>query len=36
MLITSFEEIRKDEDESLDEFYVKLTDIVNSSFNLRD
>ena len=33
-LTTSFEEIRMDEDESFDEFYAKLKDIVNSTFNL--
>ena len=33
-LITSFEEIRMDKDESFDEFYAKLKDIVNSAFNL--
>ena len=33
-LITSFEEIRMDDDESFDEFYAKLKDIVNSVFNL--
>ena len=33
-LNTSFEEIRMDDDESFDEFYAKLKDIVNSSFNL--
>ena len=32
-LTTSFEEIKM-EDESFDEFYAKLKDIVNSSFNL--
>ena len=35
-LTTNFEEIRMDEDESLDEFYAKLKDIVNSAFNLRE
>ena len=35
-LITSFEEIKVEEDESFDEFYAKLKDIVNSAFNLRD
>ena len=35
-LITSFEEIKMEEDESFDEFYVKLKDIVNSVFNLRE
>ena len=34
MLTTSFEEIKMGEDESFDEFYVKLKDIVNSAFNL--
>jgi len=33
-LTTSFEEIRMDEDESFDEFYAELKDIVNSTFNL--
>ena len=32
--ITSFEEINMEEDESFDEFYAKLKDIVNSAFNL--
>ena len=31
---TSFEEIKIDEDESFDEFYAKLKDIVNLAFNL--
>lgn len=35
-LITSFEEIRMEKDESFDEFYAKLKDIVNSAFNLRE
>ena len=35
-LITSFEEIKMEEDESFDEFYVKLKDIVNSAFNLEE
>ena len=30
----SFEEIKMEEDESFNEFYVKLKDIVNSAFNL--
>ena len=34
MLITSFEEIKIEEDESFDEFYAKLKNIVNSAFNL--
>ena len=33
-LITSFEEIKMEEDELFDEFYAKLKDIVNSVFNL--
>ena len=33
-LITSFEEIKMEEDESFDKFYAKLKDIVNSTFNL--
>ena len=33
-LATSFEEIRMDEDESFDEFYAELKDIVNLAFNL--
>ena len=31
---TCFKEIRMDEDESFNEFYAKLKDIVNSAFNL--
>ena len=31
-----FEEIKMEEDELFDEFYVKLNDIVNSTFNLRE
>ena len=31
---SSFEEIRLEEDETFDEFYAKLKDIVNSTFNL--
>ena len=34
MLTKSFEEIKMEEDESFDEFYAKLKDIVNSAFNL--
>ena len=30
----SFEEIKMEGDESFDEFYVKLKDIVNSAFNI--
>ena len=33
-LTSSFEEIRMAEDETFDEFYAKLKDIVNSAFNL--
>ena len=33
-LTTSFEEIKMEEDESFDEFYTKLKDIINSAFNL--
>ena len=33
-LTNSFEEIRMEEDETFDEFYTKLKDIVNSVFNL--
>ena len=33
-LISSFEEIRMEEDKTFDEFYAKLKDIVNSAFNL--
>ena len=33
-LTTSFEEIRMEEDETFDEFYAKLKDILNSAFNL--
>ena len=33
-LISSFEEIRMMKDETFDEFYAKLIDIVNSAFNL--
>ena len=32
-LTISFEEIKTEEDESFDEFYAKLKDIVNSTFN---
>ena len=35
-LTTSFEEIKMEEDESFDEFYAKLKDIVNSASNLRE
>ena len=35
-LITSFEEIKMEEDESFDEFYAKLKAIVNLAFNLRE
>ena len=33
-LITKFESIRMSNDESFDEFYAKLNDIVNSAYNL--
>ena len=33
-LTTSFEEIKVEEDESFNEFYAKLKDIMNSAFNL--
>ena len=33
-LVTRFEEIKMEEDESFDEFYAKLKDKVNSTFNL--
>ena len=33
---TSFEEIKMDKNESFNEFYAKLKDIVNSAFNLRE
>ena len=33
-LTSSFKEIKMEEDESFDEFYAKLKDIVNSAFNL--
>ena len=33
-LISSFEEIRMEEDKTFDEFYAKLMDIVNFAFNL--
>ena len=32
-LTTSFEEIKIEEDESFNDFYAKLKDIVNSAFN---
>ena len=35
-LTTSFKEIKMEEDELFDEFYVKLKDIVNLVFNLRE
>ena len=35
-LTMSFEDIKMEEDESFDEFYVKLKDIVNSTFNFRE
>jgi hypothetical protein len=36
MLISRFEEIKLLEYESLNEFYAKLNDIVNSKFNIRE
>ena len=33
-LTTSFEKIKMEEDDSFDEFYAKLKDIVNSAFNI--
>ena len=33
-LTNSFEEIKMEDDETFDEFYAKLKDIVNSAFNL--
>ena len=33
-LTTKFESIRMSDDESFDEFYIKLNDIVNSAYNL--
>ena len=33
-LTMSFKEIKMEDDKSFDEFYVKLKDIVNSTFNL--
>ena len=35
-LTSSFKEIMMEEDETFDEFYAKLKDIVNSAFNLRE
>ena len=35
-LSSSFEEIGMEEDETFNEFYTKLKDIVNSTFNLRE
>ena len=35
-LTRSFEELRMEEDETFDEFYAKLKDIVNSAFNLEE
>ena len=35
-LTSRFEEIRMEEDETFDEFYAKLKDIANSTFNLRE
>ena len=35
-LTSSFKEIRMEKDETFDEFYAKLEDIVNSTFNLEE
>ena len=35
-LTSSFEEIRIEKDETFDEFYSKLKDIVNSAFSLKN
>ena len=35
-LTSRFESIRMSKDESFDEYYAKLNDIVNSTFNLRE
>ena len=35
-LTSTVEEIRMEEDETFDEFYAKLQDIVNSAFNVRE
>ena len=35
-LTSSFEEIRMEEDETFNEFYAKIMDIVNFAFNLRE
>ena len=35
-LTKSFKEIKMEEDESFDEFYAKLKNIMNSMFNLRE
>jgi hypothetical protein len=34
MLISKFEEIKMQEDETFDEFYLKLSNITNSTINL--
>ena len=36
MPTTSFEEIKMEEDKLFDEFYAKLKDIINSTFNLEE
>jgi len=36
MLTSWFEEIKMSSDKSFDEFYAKINEIVNSTFNLRD
>ena len=35
-LTTSFKKIKMEKDKSFDEFYAKLKDIINSTFNLRE
>ena len=35
-LTSSFEEIKMEENETFDEFYARLKDIVNSAFNLEE
>ena len=35
-LTSSFEEIKMEENETFDEFYARLKDIVNSAFNLKE
>ena len=35
-LTSKFESIRMSDDESFDEFYARLNDIINSAYNLRE